>query len=323
MAETTRLSARVPESAAGRRLDQALAELFPDFSRSRLQQWIKAGEVTVDGVAETRPRARLEGGETVEVEAELPGEARCEPQDIPLDILYEDDAILVLNKPAGLVVHPAAGNPDGTLQNALLHHDPALAAVPRAGIVHRLDKDTSGLMVVARTLAAHHALVGQLQSRSVGREYLAVAVGVMTGGGTVEQPIGRHPVDRKRMAVVAHGGKPAVTHYRVVERFRGHTLLRVRLETGRTHQIRVHLAWLKHPLAGDPVYGGRPRLPAGASALLRETLLAFRRQALHAGRLSLVHPASGESMSWEAPPPEDFRALLEALRADLATEEAG
>ncbi len=323
MAETTRLSARVPESAAGRRLDQALAELFPDFSRSRLQQWIKAGEVTVDGVAETRPRARLEGGETVEVEAELPREARCEPQDIPLDILYEDDAILVLNKPAGLVVHPAAGNPDGTLQNALLHHDPALAAVPRAGIVHRLDKDTSGLMVVARTLAAHHALVGQLQSRSVGREYLAVAVGVMTGGGTVEQPIGRHPVDRKRMAVVAHGGKPAVTHYRVVERFRGHTLLRVRLETGRTHQIRVHLAWLKHPLAGDPVYGGRPRLPAGASALLRETLLAFRRQALHAGRLSLVHPASGESMSWEAPPPEDFRALLEALRADLATEEAG
>ena len=320
MAETTRLSARVPESAAGRRLDQALAELFPDFSRSRLQQWIKAGEVTVDGVAETRPRTRLEGGETVEVEAELPREARCEPQDIPLDILYEDDAILVVNKPAGLVVHPAAGNPDGTLQNALLHYDPALAVVPRAGIVHRLDKDTSGLMVVARTLAAHHALVGQLQSRSVGREYLAVVVGVMTGGGTVDQPIGRHPVDRKRMAVVAQGGKPAVTHYRVVERFRGHTLLRVRLETGRTHQIRVHMAWLKHPLVGDPVYGGRVRLPAGASASLRDMLLGFRRQALHAERLSLLHPVSGESMSWEAPPPADFQALVEALRADSVGE---
>ena len=320
MAETTRLSARVPESAAGRRLDQALAELFPDFSRSRLQQWIKAGEVTVDGVAETRPRTRLEGGETVEVEAELPREARCEPQDIPLDILYEDDAILVVNKPAGLVVHPAAGNPDGTLQNALLHYDPALAVVPRAGIVHRLDKDTSGLMVVARTLAAHHALVGQLQSRSVGREYLAVVVGVMTGGGTVDQPIGRHPVDRKRMAVVAQGGKPAVTHYRVVERFRSHTLLRVRLETGRTHQIRVHMAWLKHPLVGDPVYGGRARLPAGASASLRDMLLGFRRQALHAERLSLLHPVSGESMSWEAPPPADFQALVEALRADSVGE---
>ncbi|WJW74923.1 23S rRNA pseudouridine(1911/1915/1917) synthase RluD [Thiohalobacter sp. IOR34] len=318
MAELMQLSARVPAEAAGRRLDQVLAELFPDYSRSRLQHWVRAGAVQVDGRAWTRPRDKLAGGEQVEITASLPEDRRCEAQDIPLQIVHEDAELLVIDKPAGLVVHPAAGNPDGTLQNALLHHDPALAAVPRAGIVHRLDKDTSGLMVVARTLTAHHSLVAQLQARSVSREYLAVVWGVMTAGGSVEQPIGRHPVDRKRMAVLRHGGKPAVTHYRVAERFRAHSLLRVSLETGRTHQIRVHMAWLRHPLVGDPVYGGRQRQPAGAGEALRQTLHGFRRQALHATRLVLDHPASGETMAWEAPPPADFQALLAALREDAA-----
>jgi 23S rRNA pseudouridine1911/1915/1917 synthase len=221
----------------------------------------------------------------------------------------------VINKPPGLVVHPAAGNPDGTLQNALLHHDPALAALPRAGIVHRLDKDTSGLMMVARNLVAHKRLVAALQAREIRREYLAVVCTVLTAGGEVEAPIGRHPVDRKRMAVVA-GGKPARTHYRVVERYRAHTLLRLRLETGRTHQIRVHMAHIHCPVVGDPVYGGRPRLPRGAGEALRTVLQNFRRQALHAERLALVHPGSGEPVSWEAPVPPDMQALIETLRTD-------
>lgn len=312
MSEHIRLSGHIPPSSSGRRLDQVLAELFPDYSRSRLQQWIREQRVMLNN-APAQAKFRVSGGERVEIDAELESASEVLAQEIPLDIRFEDEQLLVLNKPAGLVVHPAAGNRDGTLQNALLHHDPGLGALPRAGIVHRLDKDTSGLMVVARTLAAHKALVDQLQARSVHREYLALAQGRLTAGGTVDAPIGRHPRDRLRMAVV-QSGKPAVTHYRIEERFDACTLLRVRLETGRTHQIRVHLAHIHHPLLGDPLYGGRLKLPRGASDSLRGILTGFRRQALHATRLQLVHPASGEPVSWEAELPDDFRELLDALR---------
>ncbi len=315
-AKTELLGARVRPEQAGLRLDQALAQLFPDYSRSCLQQWVREGRVTLDGRA-CRPRDKVFGGERVEIRARMEDRIECNPQAIPLEILFEDECLLVIDKPAGLVVHPAAGNPDGTLQNALLHHDPGLVRQPRAGIVHRLDKDTSGLLVVARTPAAHKSLVEQLQAREVRREYRALVQGVMVAGGTVEAPIGRHPVQRVRMAVVP-GGKPAVTHYRVLERFRHHSYLRVNLETGRTHQIRVHLAHIRHPLVGDPAYGGRLRLPAGAPDELRELLRGFRRQALHALRLGLKHPASGEWLEWEAPLPADMARLLEALRADAA-----
>ncbi|NGP52145.1 23S rRNA pseudouridine(1911/1915/1917) synthase RluD [Thioalkalivibrio sp. XN8] len=304
----------IPPEMAGQRLDQVLAALFPDYSRSRLQGWIKAGQVTVDGRC-LRPRDKVDGGEAVRLAAVLEDESRDAPEAIALDVVYEDEEILVLNKPAGLVVHPGAGNPAGTLVNALLHHRPGLAVLPRAGIVHRLDKDTSGIMVVAATPGAHAALVRQLEERSVKREYHAVCVGVMTGGGTVDAPIGRHPVDRVRMAV-REGGREAVTHYRVQARFRGHTHLRCQLETGRTHQIRVHLAHIRHPLVGDPVYGGRLVVPAGATEALIEALRGFRRQALHAARLELVHPGSGEPVQFEAPLAADLEALLAVLRAD-------
>ena len=312
MNEQIHLRATIPAEAAGRRLDQVLAELFPDFSRSRLQQWMKTGEILLDGEC-VAPRYRVFGGEAVEIGAELTAADEVQAQPMALDIRYQDEHLLVINKPAGLVVHPAAGNPDGTLQNALLYFDPSLAALPRAGIVHRLDKDTSGLMVVARTLAAHRSLVEQLQARSVHREYQALVQGVLTAGGSVDAPIGRHPRDRLRMAVTA-SGKPALTHYRVLERFANHTFVLARLETGRTHQIRVHMASIHHPLVGDPLYGGRLRLPAGVGERLRQALSGFRRQALHAWRLELLHPASGEPVGWEAQMPDDFAALLAAVR---------
>jgi 23S rRNA pseudouridine1911/1915/1917 synthase len=313
MSEQIHLTGQIPETSAGRRLDQVLAELFPSFSRSRLQQWIKAGKVLLNQQP-VIARYRVAGGEQVEIRAQLQRQTEVRPQDIPLDIRFQDKHLLVLNKPAGLVVHPAAGNPDGTLQNALLHYDPELASLPRAGIVHRLDKDTSGLMVVARSLGAHKSLVEQLQARSVKREYLALVQSVLAAGGTVDAPIGRHPRDRLRMAVV-ESGKPAVTHYRVLERFAAHTLVQAQLETGRTHQIRVHMAHIRCPLVGDPLYGGRPRLPRGASADLREAISAFRRQALHAQRLQLIHPASGEAVGWEAEIPKDYKQLLAVLRS--------
>ncbi|MGD8854565.1 MAG: 23S rRNA pseudouridine(1911/1915/1917) synthase RluD [Gammaproteobacteria bacterium] len=312
MPETIHLTGEIPAAAAGRRLDQVLAELFDGYSRSRLQQWIRQGGVLLDD----RPvvaRQRVVGGERVEIRAQLPLETEARPQAIPLDLRFEDDQLLVVNKPPGLVVHPAAGNPEGTLQNALLYHYPELAGLPRAGIVHRLDKDTSGLMVVARSLGAHKALVDQLQARSVRREYLALVHSALMAGGSVDAPIGRHPRDRLRMAVV-RSGKPALTHYRILERFPAHTLLKVRLETGRTHQIRVHMAHINCPLVGDPLYGGRQRLPRGVSAALREALIAFRRQALHAARLALTHPRRHEWLSWEAELPEDFARLLALLR---------
>lgn len=292
----------VPDALAGQRLDQVLAQLLPQYSRSRLQAWIKAGQVLVDGGVAQEPKHKLRGGETLVLEVLPDPEWLAQvPEDIPLDIVHADAALLVINKPAGLVVHPGSGNWSGTLMNALLHHDPGLAAVPRAGIVHRLDKDTSGLLVVARSLTAQIDLVRQLQARSVKREYLAVALGSLKGEGRVEAPIGRHPSLRVRMAVVP-GGKPALTHYRVLQSFQGATLVVCQLETGRTHQIRVHLAHLGHPLLGDPVYG---RVPPG--------LPVFTRQALHAARLGLVHPLTGEAMSWEIPLPTDMQQLLEAL----------
>jgi len=308
----------VPPALAGRRLDQALAELLPEYSRARLQQWIRCGAVTV-GEHTVRARDKVHGGEEIQVEAELEANDQWSAEQIPLAIVYEDDQILVLNKPAGLVVHPAAGNRTGTLLNALLHHAPELAQIPRAGIVHRLDKETSGLMVVARTLTAQKRLVEQLQRRSVKREYLALVLGVLTAGGSVEAPIGRHPVQRKRMAVVA-GGKPALTHYRVLERYRGHTLIRARLETGRTHQIRVHMAYIRHPLVGDPVYGGRLQIPSGCSDALRRALQGFHRQALHAERLSLKHPVSGDELAWRQSPPADMLELIGVLREDCAAK---
>ena len=312
--QTRLLTARVTPEQAGLRLDQALARLFPDYSRSRLQQWIKDDLVCLAGRA-CRARDRVRAGDIVEVRARLDDQVPCRPQEMELDIRFADEALLVINKPPGLVVHPAAGNPRDTLQNGLLHMDPKLVKLPRAGIVHRLDKDTSGLLVVARTPAAHRSLVEQLQARAVKREYRALVAGVMASGGTVNAPIGRHPVHRTRMAVVPHG-KPAVTHYRVLERFRAHTWLKVALETGRTHQIRVHLAHLRYPLVGDQTYAGRFRLPAGMPPRAAAALRGFRRQALHAAKLGLRHPDTGGYLEWQAPLPDDLQELLAAVRAD-------
>ncbi len=310
------LHARVPEEMADLRLDQALARLFPDYSRARLSQWIKAGDILLDGQVR-RPRDRVLGGEAVVVDAAIEDvNPAFVAQAIDLDIVYEDDAILVLNKPQNLVVHPGAGNVDGTLLNALLHHCSQLATLPRAGIVHRLDKNTTGLMVVAKTLEAHHHLVAAMQARQIKREYEAIVHGVMTAGGTIDEPIGRHPVDRKRMAVVA-SGKPAVTHYRVLKRFRMHTWVRVQLETGRTHQIRVHMAQRRYPIVGDPVYGGRMRMPPNASPELRQCLQHFSRQALHAIQLGVPHPQTGEIMQWTAALPDDMQQLINALDQDM------
>jgi len=310
------LEAVVPLEHAGRRFDQVLAELFADFSRSRLTAWIKSGEALLDG-EQAKPKQALRGGETLTVWVTPSIETTAEPEAIALDLRHADDEVIVLHKPAGLVVHPGAGNPRGTLVNALLHFDPKLAELPRAGIVHRLDKDTSGLMVVARSLRAHAALVQQLSSREVHRQYLAVVGGAMVAGGTVNAPIGRHPSDRIRQAVT-ESGREAITHYRVRERFRSHTLVECKLETGRTHQIRVHLAHVRHPLVGDPLYGGNLRLPRGATEALVEGLRGFKRQALHAETLAFVHPASGETLSFTSTLPEDMLRLLASLREDSA-----
>lgn len=312
--EWIKLNGIVPAEAAGQRLDQALAAMYSEYSRARISNWIKRGEVLVNQ-APARPRDRVSGGETIAIEARIEVDTGPEPEAIPLEIVHEDADILVINKPPGLVVHPGAGNARHTLLNALLHHDPGLAALPRAGIVQRLDKDTSGLMVIARGLTAHTRLVESLQQRTIKREYLAVVNSVLTAGGTVDQPIGRHPHQRLRMAVASRG-KPAVTHYRVVERYRAHTLIRVQLETGRTHQIRVHMAWLNQPILGDPLYGPRPRLPRGASEKVRTAIQGFGRQALHACALALAHPVSGEPLQFEAPFPQDMQKLCNLLRED-------
>ena len=292
-----------------------LAELIPDFSRSRLQKWIKEGLVLVNG-EQLRPRDNVVGGELVELAIEVDEQTKWKAEDIALNIIHEDEQIIVINKPPGMVVHPGAGNSSGTLSNALLYYLPSQASLPRAGIVHRLDKDTSGLLVVAKTLPAHKALVEQLQQRSVKREYIALCYGVMTAGGTVDAPIGRHPTNRLRMAV-RENGKPAITHYRVKQRYRAHTLIEVNLETGRTHQIRVHMSYIRYPLVGDVVYGGRLKIPAECNVHFAEQLKAFRRQALHAASLGLEHPATGETMQFNAPLPDDMQALITAAQQDL------
>ena len=309
--------AAVPPSMAGQRLDRVVADLFPDFSRSRLADWIKAGRLTVDGKP-ARPRDPVVGGERVALATDLEQQVDAAGEDIDLVIVHEDKHVLVVDKPAGLVVHPGAGNPAGTLQNALLHHDPKLAELPRAGIVHRLDKDTSGLMVVARTLAAHTRLVEMIAAREVHRRYEAIVYGAIVAGGTIDAPIGRHRHERTKMAVLEEdeSAREAVTHYRVRERYRAHTRVQVDLETGRTHQIRVHFAHIRHPLVGDPVYGGL-KLPKGASEAFVAALRGFRRQALHAERLEFPHPVTGKPIVAEGRRPADLEALIAALRADL------
>ena len=304
------LSAVTDDRQAGKRLDQAAAELFRDYSRARLQKWIRTGELTVNGQV-FKPTYRIGGGETLQLNAKLEMQGNVLAEDIPIELIHADEDIIVLNKAAGLVVHPAAGNPDGTLQNALLYFDPGLAALPRAGIVHRLDKDTSGVMVVARSLRAHTSLVDQLQSRTMSRVYRAVAMGDVRSGGTVDAPIGRHPRNRKRMAVVL-SGRPAISHYRVLRRYQFASYLEVSLESGRTHQIRVHMAHIGHPLIGDPVYG-RTLKQRGPSATATDALRSFPRQALHARKLELVHPGTGQPMRYEAPLAQDFEQLLVEL----------
>ncbi|MFT6900725.1 MAG: 23S rRNA pseudouridine1911/1915/1917 synthase [Colwellia sp.] len=315
MAEIIQHTDTVPETCLGKRFDQTLAEMFPEYSRSRIKEWILAGHVTLNGAILIIPREKMFGGEVVKISTEVEGDVRFEPQNLPLNIVYEDDDIIVINKPAGFVVHPGAGNPDGTVLNALLYYCPQLNVVPRAGIVHRLDKDTTGLMVIAKTIAAQTNLVDAIQEREITREYEAIANGLMTAGGVVDEPIGRHSTKRTHMAVSPFG-RPSVTHYRVMEKFRLHTRLRLRLETGRTHQIRVHMAHITHPLIGDPNYGGRPRPPKNATEDLRDLLRGFKRQALHAAMLSLFHPITGEEMTWHAPIPDDMVNLTNILRED-------
>lgn len=305
------LQATVPAEAVGERVDRVLAQLFPQYSRSRLQHWLDSGHITLNGLPADR-KSKVKGGEDVQVCPQPVIGENWTAQALTLDLVYEDSSIIVVNKPAGLVVHPGVGNRDGTLVNALLHHAPELDGLPRAGIVHRLDKDTTGLLVVARTLEAHRSLVEQLQARQVTREYDALVTGEVVAGGTIDAPMGRHPVERIKMAVVV-GGKAAITHYRVLERYAGATLLRVRLETGRTHQIRVHMAHITHPVVGDQVYGGN-RLLRGLPEEAKATVFALKRQALHATRLELAHPESGKSLRWQVPRPADFEAVLAVLR---------
>ena len=314
MNQESRLSASIPPELAGQRLDQALPALFTDITRSRLQQWIEDGRVTLNGRV-PRKRDKVREGDAVELIIPPPVESVWKAQSLPLEIVYEDSELLVINKPPGLVVHPGAGNPEGTLLNALIAHAPTLTKLPRAGIVHRLDKDTSGLLVVAKTERARQNLIEQLREHSVEREYLAIVNGVMVAGGTVEAPIGRHRTQRTRMAV-NHRGKPAISHYRVMKKYRAHTLVQVKLESGRTHQIRVHMAHLHYPVVGDPVYGGRLRIPAGASENLKIVLRGFKRQALHALKLSLVHPGTDKRMQWASSVPEDMSRLMGALAQD-------
>ena len=308
----------VPDELAGLRLDQALAKMFPDYSRSRLKEWLLAGSISVDtGIK--RPRDAVNGGEIVTFEPQPEAVVEAAPEPMKLSVVHEDDDLLVINKPAGLVVHPGAGNTSGTLMNGLLHHAPVLEEIPRAGIIHRIDKDTTGLLLVAKSLPAHTALVRDLAERDISRRYVAVCNGVLTGGGTIDEPVGRHPVDRKRMSV-QQNGKPAVTHYKVAERYAAHTRVDVKLETGRTHQIRVHFAHRRHSLVGDPVYGGRLALPKGASEQLVAVLRRFKRQALHAIELAFRHPISGDDLKFVAEIPDDFAGLIEALQADAADD---
>lgn len=304
----------IEEQFSGFRLDQALSQMMPDYSRSRIQDWIKSGFITLNDKT-VKPREKVYLGDRLQLDIPETTKTFDNPEPVEFEVLFEDEHLFVINKPAGLVVHPAAGHQAGTLVNGLLYREPALEQLPRAGIVHRLDKDTTGVMVVARSLQAHNTLVEALQLREIKREYIAIARGVITAGRSIDEPIARHPVDRKRMSIQEHG-KPAVTHFSVAERFRTHTLIDVQLETGRTHQIRVHLAHIRYPLLGDQVYGGRFSVPAGISEPLQQALRNFKRQALHARRLSFNHPVSSEALSFEAPIPDDMQQMIEVLRQD-------
>ena len=316
----------VPESLAGKRVDQVLAHCLPDYSRSRLQNWLKSGFIQLNGRI-PKPKEKVVGGEniTVQLQEALDDQVQevWQAEAIPLDIVYEDESLIVINKPAGLVVHPGAGNRDGTLVNALLHYAPELSKLPRAGIIHRIDKDTTGILVIARNLVAHHHLTKQLQDREFNREYQAIVGGVMTAGGTIDAPIGRHPTQRIKMAVLeeSNTAKEAITHYRVVKKFRSHTLIKVKLETGRTHQIRVHMAHIKYPILGDPVYAGRLRIPTAASDQFIEAIRQFKRQALHARTLGFIHPEKDEYMEWSVEMPADMLAIISLLEEDLASHE--
>lgn len=314
MNELIQIDTVIPEEMSGKRLDQALAKLLPEHSRARLQGWIRDGYVLIDKKI-MRPRDKIQGGEQVEIQAEIEVQISASPENIPLEIIFEDEYLIIINKPAGLIVHPGAGNPQHTLMNALLHHDQKLDQVPRAGIVHRLDKDTSGLLVIARTPQSHTSLVKQLQTRDMHREYVTIVSGVMTAGGTIDQPIGRHPKHRTRMAIVKNG-RTAITHYRIIRKYRHHSQLQVNLETGRTHQIRVHMTWYHHPIIGDPVYGAKKQLVKGMDSNLANIVTAFPRQALHARAIQLLHPHSDELMTWEAPIPEDITELIDSLELD-------
>ena len=311
MSETEIILGVIPDKYKGLRLDNALTKLYPNYSRARLQKWIKSGAITVDG---NIPRAKdtMIGGEEVEIKVILQDEVLLEPEAIELNIVHEDNEIIVVNKPSGLVVHPGAGNSNGTLANALLHHFPEIRVVPRVGIVHRLDKDTTGLLVVAKDIKTHTNLVEQLQQRTVSRNYIALVHGEFISGGTINDPIGRHSVDRKKMTVKPTQGREAITHYRIRKKFTGFTLLDVRLETGRTHQIRVHMSHHKHPIVGDKVYG-RKMNPGKNKAL--NVVASFPRQALHASQLSFIHPNSKEQVSFEATIPNDFLTLIDALKS--------
>jgi len=304
----------INEQTSGLRLDQAICHFLPDYSRSKIQDWIKQGFIQLNDTT-PKPKTKVYVGDVLQLDIPPTTKTYDQPEQVEFDIIFQDEHLFVVNKPAGLVVHPAAGHASGTLLNGLLFRDPALEQLPRAGIVHRLDKDTTGVMVVARTLKAHTTLVEALQSRLVKREYVAITQGVVTAGRTIDEPIGRHPVDRKRMSV-QENGKHAITHFTVREKYRKHSLIDVRLETGRTHQIRVHMAYLRYPLLGDQVYGGRLAIPAGISPELEQQIRGFKRQALHAFRLSFEHPVTGELLSFEADLPKDMVQLIEALRQD-------
>ncbi len=314
MNEHIRINTIIPNEMSGKRLDQALASLLPEHSRARLQSWIRNGYVLIDKKL-MRPRDKIQGGEQVEIQAEIEAQISASPENIPLEIIFEDEHLTIVNKPAGLIVHPGAGNPRHTLMNALLHHDQKLKQVPRAGIVHRLDKDTSGLLVIARTPQSHTSLVKQLQTRGMRREYVTIVSGIIIAGGTIDQPIGRHPKNRTRMAVVKNG-REATTHYRIIKKYRHHTQLQVNLETGRTHQIRVHMTWLHYPIIGDPVYGNKKQLVKGMGTSLADIITSFPRQALHAHVIQLRHPQSDRLMNWEAPIPEDMIELIDVLELD-------
>lgn len=317
MSEKIQRTIIIPDELRGMRLDQALAKLLPDFSRTLIQEWIKNANITLNDHP-PKTRYKILGGETVVIQAALKAQRVWEAQAIELPIIYEDEALLIINKPPGLVVHPGAGNWDNTLLNALLHHAPDLQQLPRAGIIHRIDKYTSGLLVIAKTQTALVHLSKQLKKHAITRIYQGIINGIPTSGGTVDAPIGRHPIQRKHMAVI-ETGKPAVTHYRIIEKYRAHTRIKIQLETGRTHQIRVHMAHIYHPLLGDPIYGGRLKLPKGASPELIQTLRDFKRQALHAVELSFIHPLTQKSMTWQAPLPEDMLKLIDVLKRDASS----